>query len=360
MADSKLFSSYTLGRITLASRIVMSPMTRNRAIGNVPNELMATYYAQRASAGLIVTEGIAPCANGLGYARIPGLFTPEHVAGWRKVTDAVHAAGGHIFAQLMHTGRASHEKNLPAGARVVAPSATPLAQPIWVDPDGNLPASTPEAMSADDITSTRDEFVHSAQCAIDAGFDGVELHAANGYILDQFLNTASNHRSDVYGGRIENRARFVLEVAEAVAARIGADRVGIRVAPYGAFNDMVADEETDALFTYLTGSLSKLGLVYLHVVDHSSMGAPEVKASLKADLRTRFKGTYILSGGYDRGRAEADLVENRGDLVSFARPFIANPKLPALLESGGELAQADFATFYTPGAQGYTDYPVVG
>ena len=360
MSDSKLFSPFTLGRTTLSSRIVMAPMTRNRAIGNVANDHIAAYYTQRASAGLLVTEGIAPAPNGLGYARIPGLFNAEQVASWRKVTDSVHAAGGHIFVQLMHCGRASHEKNLPAGARVIAPSAVALGQDIWCDDGGNLPASTPHAMSADDIRQTRDEFVHSAQCAIDAGFDGVELHAANGYLLEQFLNTASNQRTDEYGGSVENRARFVLEVAEAVAATIGADRLGIRLSPYGAFNAMVADADTDALYTHLATKLSALGLVYLHVVDHSSMGAPPVSAELKATLRQTFKGAYILSGGYDRPRAEADLVEGRGDLVAFGRPFIANPKLPALLASGAALAQPDFATFYTPGEKGYSDYPVVG
>ncbi len=358
--SSKLFSSHKLGRVELQNRIVMAPMTRNRAIGNVPNDLMATYYAQRASAGLIVTEGISPSPNGLGYARIPGLFSAEHVAGWRKVTTAVHAGGAKIFAQFMHTGRASHAKNLPAGARVIAPSAMALGQDIWCDDGGNVPATTPEAMSADDLASTRDEFVHAAQCAIDAGFDGVELHAANGYLLDQFLNTASNQRTDAYGGSVENRARYVLEVAAAVAAKIGADRVGIRVAPYGAFNAMQADPETHALFTYLAGELSTLGLVYLHVVDHSSMGAPEVKPETKASMREAFKGTYVLSGGYDRARAEADLLEGKGDLVAYGRPFIANPNLPALLASGAELTAPDFATFYTPGEKGYTDYPVRG
>jgi N-ethylmaleimide reductase len=358
--SSKLFSTYALGTLTLQNRVVMAPMTRNRAIGNVPNDLMVTYYAQRASAGLIVTEGVSPSANGLGYARIPGLFTAEHVAGWRKLTDAVHAGGAKIFVQFMHTGRASHTKNLPAGARVLAPSAIALGQDIWCDDGGNQPATTPEAMSAEDLASTRDEFVHAAQCAVDAGFDGVELHAANGYLLDQFLNTASNQRTDAYGGSIENRARYVLEVAAAVAAKIGAARVGIRVAPYGAFNAMQADPETHALFTYLAGELSKLGLAYLHVVDHSSMGAPEVKPETKAAMRAAFKGAYVLSGGYDGARAEADLEEGKGDLVAFGRPFIANPKLPALLASGDELAAPDFATFYTPGEQGYTDYPVRG
>jgi N-ethylmaleimide reductase len=359
MSTQSLFSSYSLGRITLKNRVVMAPMTRNRALGNVPNELMATYYAQRADAGLIVTEGTSPSPNGLGYARIPGLFSAEQVAGWRKVTDAVHAEGGRIFVQLMHTGRASHEKNLPAGAHVLAPSAIALSTPLWVDPDGNLPPTTPKAMSSEEVASTIGEYARAAELAIEAGFDGVELHGANGYLIDQFLNVASNQRDDVYGGSVENRARFALDVARAAAKAIGGDRVGIRVSPYGVFNDMTPDAETDALYLHLASELSALGLVYLHVVDHSSMGAPEVSPTLKAKLRATFKGTSILSGGYDRARAEADLTESKGDLVAFGRPYISNPRLAHLLEADKPLAAPDFGTFYTPGEKGYTDYPVV-
>ena len=359
-AASRLFTPHTFGRTSLVNRVVMAPMTRNRAIGNVPNESMATYYAQRAGAGLIVTEGISPSANGLGYARIPGLFNDEQVAGWKKVTDAVHAKGGRIFAQLMHTGRASHEKNLPAGAKVIAPSAVALSQPIWVDADGNVPATMPVAMTEADIRTTIEEYARSAELAITAGFDGVELHAANGYMIEQFLNTASNQRTDGHGGSVAGRARFALEVARAAAARIGADRVGVRVSPYGVFNDMTPDAQTDELYLHLAREFSALGLAYLHVVDHSSIGAPPVSADLKGLLRTTFKGTFVLSGGYDLARAEADLQAGRGDLVAFGRPFIANPDLVSRMKTGAELAAADFATFYTPGDNGYTDYPAAG
>lgn len=355
-----LFAPFTLGDITLSSRIVMAPMTRNRALGNVPNALMATYYAQRASAGLIVTEGTAPCGDGLGYARIPGVFSDAQVAGWRVVTDAVHAAGGRIFVQLMHTGRASHVRNLPAGARVLAPSAVALGQPIWVDGDegGQLDASVPQEMTPDDIATTVQAYAHASRRAIEAGFDGVELHGANGYLIEQFLNTASNQRTDGYGGSIEGRMRFAIEVAKACADAIGASRVGMRISPYGVFNGMQPDDQTDALYERLAAQLSSMGLCYLHVVDHSSMGAPAVSATLKATLRQVFRQAYILSGGFDAARADAELAEGKGDLVAFGRPFISNPALPRKLREGADLAAPDFATFYTPGEQGYTDYPV--
>jgi N-ethylmaleimide reductase len=353
-----LFSPIPLGRITLKNRVVMAPMTRNRAIGNVPNELMASYYRQRSDAGLIITEGVAPSPNGLGYARIPGLFSDEQVAGWRKVTDAVHAEGGRIFAQLMHTGRASHEKNMPAGARVVGASDVALKTPLWVDPNGNEAPTAPVAMTEADIHATVAEYARACERAIEAGFDGVELHGANGYLIDQFLNTASNTRTDGYGTTLEGRARFALEVAAAAVKAIGGDRVGIRFSPYGAFNEMVADAETDALYVHLARELSKLGLVYIHIVDHSSMGAPPVSATLKAELRATFKGTYLLSGGYDRARAETDVSEGKGDLVAFGRPYVSNPRLVHKLETGEALTPPDFATFYSADEKGYTDYPL--
>ena len=355
---SILFSPYQLGPTPLKNRVVMSPMTRNRSLGNIPGDIVATYYSQRAEAGLIVTEGTSPMADGLGYARIPGLFDEKQVAAWKKATSAVHEAGGRIFVQLMHTGRASHVANLPEGARVLAPSAVALKGDIWVDPDGNRPASPPEVMTAADIERTIEGYAHSCALAIEAGFDGVELHGANGYLIDQFLNTASNQRTDEWGGSVENRIRFAVEVARRSAKRIGADRLGIRVSPYGAFNEMVSDPAIEDVFETLARELSALGLVYLHVVDHSSMGAPEVTQSIKRKLREAFKQSLILSGGYDRARAEVDLTEKRADLIAFGRPFIANPRLVTRLEKGTALAEADFATFYTPGEKGYSDYPV--
>lgn len=352
-----LFTPFQLGRITLTNRVVMAPMTRSRSIGNIPGDIVATYYQQRASAGLIITEGVSPAADGLGYARIPGLFSAEQVQGWRAVTDAVHAAGGRIFVQLMHTGRASAEANLPPGARVVAPSAIPLGEKVWVDGAGQVDAAMPHALTEDEIATVIETYAQSAALAVEAGFDGVELHAANGYLIDQFLNTASNHRTDRWGGSVENRARFAIEVARACVARIGADRVGIRVSPDGVFNGMRPDAEMEALYTHLTRELSALGLVYVHVVDHSAMGAPKPSAATVAAIRANFAGVFILSGGYDAARAEADLVEKKGELVAFGRPFLANPDLVTRLRDGVALAMPDFATFYTPGPQGYIDYP---
>jgi N-ethylmaleimide reductase len=339
-------------------------MTRSRALGNVPNALMAEYYAQRASAGLIITEGTAPSANGLGYARIPGLFTPEQVAGWKLVTDAVHAKGGRIFVQLMHTGRISHPLNMAADAEIIAPSAIAAAGDMWTDQEQMQPQPTPRALTTEEVKQAVQEYVTSAKLAIEAGFDGVEIHGANGYLIDQFLNPKSNQRTDEYGGSTENRARFALEIAKGTVEAIGAGRTGIRLSPHGGMNDVASNyDDLNDLYLHLATELQKLDLVYLHLADHSSMGAPEVPAALVASIREQFTNTLILSGGYDVERAEADLQSGRADLVAFGRGFIANPDLTERLEQGTELAQADQATFYAPGPegfhQGYTDYPVL-
>ena len=351
-----LFTPTTLGKLSLKNRIVMSPMTRSRAIGNVPNELMAKYYSMRADAGLIITEGTSPSPNGLGYARIPGLFSDAQVQDWRRVTDDVHQAGGKIFVQLMHTGRVSHPANMQQGTRILAPSALAAPGEMWTDSSGQQPHPVPVEMNEADIALTIAEFASAAKHAIQAGFDGIELHGANGYMIDQFLNTASNRRTDKWGGSIENRIRFAVEVAKASAAAIGAERIGMRISPYGVFNGMAPDAEMDAMYEHLIAELNTIGLVYIHVVDHSSMGAPEVSPALKAKIRAAFKGKYILSGGYDLARANADLDAQRGDLVAFGRPFIANPDLVQRLTSGQALVEPDFNTFYTPGEKGYTDY----
>ncbi|MTB52338.1 alkene reductase [Lewinella sp. W8] len=356
--SNKLFTTYTLGEITLSNRAVMAPMTRSRALDNVPNELMATYYGQRAGAGLIITEGTSPSPNGLGYPRIPGCFNEDQVAGWKLVTEAVHQKGGKIFLQIMHTGRVSHPDNLPAGGRVVGPSPIALEQTkMYVDGQGELPVPFPEAMSAEDIDVAIKEYVNCAKLAIKAGFDGVELHGANGYLIDQFINPLSNQRKDEYGGSIENRLRFARQVAEAVVAAIGKERTGIRISPYGVFNELGAFDDVDETFVALAKMVSELGLVYLHLVDHSGMGAPAVPDSIKADLRKAFSGTFILSGNYDAERAHEDLSADKGDLVAFGRPYIANPDLVERFKQGVELATPDFDTFYTPGPEGYTDYP---
>jgi N-ethylmaleimide reductase len=354
--SSTLFTPTQLGSLPLKNRIVMAPLTRSRAIGNLPNALMEQYYRLRAEAGLIITEGTSPSPNGLGYARIPGLFNDEQVQGWRRVTEGVHQAGGRIFVQLMHTGRVSHPANLPAGARVLAPSAVAVPGEMWTDADGMQPHPAPSEMSEADIALSIAEYAASAKLAMQAGFDGVELHAANGYLIDQFLNTASNQRNDRWGGKVENRIRFAVEVAKASVAAIGAERVGMRISPYGVFNAQVPDAEMDALYLRLIDELNALGLLYIHVVDHSAMGAPEVSPELKAGLRAAFNGQYILSGGYDVARADADLDAQHGDLVAFGRPFISNPDLFTKLKSNQELVAPDFSTFYTPGEKGYTDY----
>jgi N-ethylmaleimide reductase len=352
-----LFSSYKLGKIELKNRVVMSPMTRNRSTGNQPGELAGLYYSQRSEAGLIITEGTSPSPNGLGYPRIPGLFSEEQKNAWKKVTEKVHQAGSKMFVQLMHTGRISHPLNLPAGARVLAPSPVASPEKMWTDQQGEQPLPVPVEMTEADIENTIEEYVKASKLAISAGFDGVELHGANGYLIDQFLNTASNQRKDKWGGSVENRIRFASTVASRVASAIGPDRLGIRLSPYGVFNGMTIDPALEEVFERLVGKLQEAGLVYIHLVDHSSMGAPEVKTSVKKKIRTTFKNSLILSGGYDHKRAESDLNEKRGDLIAFGRPFISNPNLVTALKKGLSLTPPDFNTFYTPGEKGYTDYP---
>ena len=356
-----LFESYAMGTTPLANRTVMAPMTRSRAVEhNTPNALMAQYYAQRATAGLIITEGVSPSANGLGYARIPGLFNAEQVAGWRLVTDAVHAAGGKIFVQFMHCGRVAHQANLPAGARVVGPAADVCPGEMWTDASGMQPHTAPQAMGEADITAAVAEYAHAAKLAVEAGFDGIELHAANGYLIEQFLNAHVNTRTDGYGGSAEGRNRFALEVAQACVAAIGGDKVGMRISPHGVFNGTGAFDGVDAQYLALVEKLSALKLVYLHQLDHSAMGAPAVPAESKKQLRAAFKQTYIAAGGFDATTAEAVLAAGDADLVAFGRPFLCNPDLVARMQSGAALNAPDMSTFYTPGEKGYTDYPTLG
>jgi len=357
---SLLFSETILGSLTLRNRLVMSPMTRNRATDNIPNDLMAQYYAQRASAGFIITEGTSPSPNGLGYSRIPGIFSAAQVAGWKRVTDAVHAKGAKIFIQFMHCGRIGHTLNLPTGARLLGPSAVAAAGEMYTDAEGMKPNGMPQAMTEADIKATIEEFVQAAKNSVAAGFDGVELHGANGYLLEQFIRPTSNQRTDRYGGSIENRARFVLEVANAVIKAIGKHKVGIRLSPFGVFNDMPLYDAMEADYTYLAQQLNACGLVYIYLVDHSPMGAPPVPATMKATFRSAFKGALILSGGYDAARAESDLAAGRCDLIAVARPFLANPDLVARWKSGAAVNTPDMNTFYTPGPKGYIDYPALG
>ena len=355
-----LFDPIQLGAIQAPNRILMAPLTRGRATREaVPTAMMTEYYTQRASAGLIITEGTAPLPDGVGYARIPGLYNAAQVAGWRLVTDAVHAQGGRIVLQLMHTGRVTHVANLPAGAVVVGPTAEACPGEMYTDAHGMQPHSPPHAMTGADIAAAVAGYAHSASLAIEAGFDGVELHAANGYLIEQFLNANVNHRTDDYGGSIANRNRFAIEVARATAAAIGAGRVGIRLSPYGVFNGTGAFEGVDAQSLALVETLSEIGLLYLHVLDHSAMGAPAVPAEFKAKLRATFKGTFILAGGYDAASAEKALQDKQADLIAFGRPFLANPDLVERYKKGAALNAPDMDSFYTPGEKGYTDYPTL-
>jgi N-ethylmaleimide reductase len=337
-------------------------MTRNRALNNVPNELMAEYYGQRATAGLIITEGTSPSPNGLGYARIPGIHSSEQTRGWKLTTQAVHDRDGSIFIQLMHCGRVGNNINLPAGAELVAPSAIPMSGAIWTDTLGEQPYDIPREMTRDDICAAVGEYIHAAHNAIDAGFDGVEIHGANGYLITQFLDPGSNTRGDDYGGASGNRNRFALDVARGVVAAIGAKRVGIRLSPYWLFNDMSGTYPGIAeQYGQLASDLGKLRLAYVHLVDHSAMGAPKPDKGTVELICTKFReaggGSIILSGGYDRTRAESDLENGAADLIAYGRPFISNPDLVERLQANAPLHDPDQATFYSPGASGYTDYP---
>jgi N-ethylmaleimide reductase len=353
------FTDHKLGSLTLSNRVVMAPMTRSRAINNVANELIATYYAQRANAGLIITEGVSPSPNGLGYSRIPGIFNAEQVNSWKPVTQAVHDKGGKIFIQLMHTGRISHPLNLPKGAKVVAPSAVAPQGKMWTDQEGMQDFPVPEALTSEEIQQTKREYVQAARNAIEAGFDGVELHGANGYLLDQFLSPFANQRTDEYGGSIENRARFVIDVVTEVVKEIGEHKTGIRFSPYGVYNDLPHYPEIDATYTYLAEKLNALNIAYIHLVDHSSEGAPEVPVTLKQELRKKFKNSIIQTGGYSLTKADEDISKGLVDLAGFGKPFISNPDLVYRLQKSLPLnIKLDASTLFTPGEKGYTDYPV--
>jgi N-ethylmaleimide reductase len=358
MKEYKLFTPEKVGTLELKNRVVMAPMTRCRAIGNVPNKLMAEYYKQRSGAGLIITEGTSPSPNGLGYARIPGIFSKPQVEGWKKITSAVHNRGGKIVAQLMHSGRISHSLNMPEGSQILAPSAVKAAGQMWTDAKMLQDFPVPKAMTVEDLSNTKAEYVTAAKNAMEAGFDGVELHGANGYLLEQFLSPVSNIRTDNYGGSVENRCRFVLEVITAVTEAIGKGKTAIRLSPYGVASDMPHYPEIDATYNYLSKQLNKLGIAYIHLVDHSAMGAPEVPIEMKKLIRHNFKNTVILSGGYDKERAEADIQSGLGDLVAFGRPFINNPDLVERLQNNWPLSQTlNMDLFYSADEKGYTNYP---
>jgi N-ethylmaleimide reductase len=352
-----LFAPYIMGVHSLQNHVVMNPMTRSRADADgVPTPIMAEYYRQRATAGLIITEGTAPCANGRGYARIPGLWTAAQVAGWQAVTRAVHAEGGVIFAQIMHTGRVGHAANLPAGGRVLAPSAVALAGEMFTDAEGLQPYPVPQEMSEADIQQAMADYVKAAQNAMAAGFDGVELHAANGYLLEEFISPLTNQRSDGWGGSVAKRLRFVIETAEAVAAAIGAGRVGMRISPYGQASGMQPYPELEESYLQLLPALAQAGLIYLHLVDHAAMGNPPIPEDFRKALKQAWPRSFILGGSLDAEKAEAALQAGDCDLAGFGRAFISNPDLVRRMREGLALTPPDSATFYTPGAKGYTDY----
>ena len=357
MPDATLFQPLPLGPLTLANRVVMAPLTRSRAAaGDVPQALNATYYAQRASAGLIISEATQISQQGKGYAFTPGIYTPEQVAGWRLVTSAVHAAHGRIFAQLWHVGRISHPDLQAEGGLPVAPSAIRPEGQAFTEA-GFKPFVTPRALAEAEIPGIVADYRHAAECALQAGFDGVEIHAANGYLLDQFLRDKTNQRTDGYGGSLENRTRFLLEVTEAVTAVWGDNRVGLRISPTSPAND-IADSNPQRLFAHVVKALDRFGLAYLHVVEGATGGPREAVPGFDwLALRRGFRGAYMANNGYDLALAQAALKEGRADLIAFGRPFIANPDLVQRLRQGAPLAEPDKATFYGGGAHGYTDYP---
>lgn len=358
-----LFQPFQLGSLTLPSRIVMAPMTRSRSTqpGDVPNPLNAQYYAQRASAALIVTEATQISPQGKGYSFTPGIHSDAQVAGWKLVTDTVHAAGGRIFLQLWHVGRMSHP-DFHGGALPVAPSAVPFEGSIWkVDPatgqGGMVACPTPRELSREEIHAIVQGFRAGAGRAIQAGFDGVEIHGANGYLIDQFLRTSSNLRSDEYGGSRDNRLRFLREVVDAVADEVGAERVGIRLAPFLTARGMACP---DILPTILDGArwLDTRGIAYLHLVEADWDDAPQFTEDFRRDIRAAFGNAIIVAGKYDHAKADWVLGKGYADLVAFGRPFVANPDFPRRLREGLPLAAFDGGTLFGGSAHGYTDYPV--
>ena len=353
--SSPLFSPTRFGRIPLRNRVVMAPMTRSRAgAHDEPTDLVVAYYRQRASAGLIVTEGIYPSFDGKGYCRTPGLVTPEQVAGWRRVCDAVHAEGGSIVAPLMHCGRVCHRDNKPAGSETVAPSAVAARGDMYTDTKGMQPFDAPRALRTDEIPGIVGEYRRATALAREAGFDGVELHATSGYLPAQFLSTGTNRRTDAYGGSVANRIRFPVEVLEAMASVDGADRVGLRICPGNPFNDL-SDDDPEATFRAFLGAIRGMGLAYCHVIRLHD--APLDNVAL---ARECFGGPLVLNDSYRLEEATKAVAEGVGEAVSFARAYIGNPDLVERFRTGAALARFDPKKLYTPGPEGYTDYAPLG
>ncbi len=363
-----LFQPYKLGSFNLPHRAAMAPLTRSRAgqPGNVPTPLAACYYAQRASAALIVSEATQVSMQGQGYAWTPGIHSREQIEGWRRVTKAVHDAGGLIFNQLWHVGRISHPALQPDNMLPVAPSAiTPKGEAFIENEHGEgqmVPFVRPRALDIEEMPYIVAQYERGAKNAQAAGFDGVEIHAANGYLLDQFIESGTNRRTDLYGGPVENRARLLLEIAEALTRIWGPDRIGVRLSPLGTFNDM-SDDNPEETFGYVAEKLSDFGFAYLHIVNPAAAALekgqePEAKAMRMVELiRKKYRGTLMIAGGFNRDTAEQWLEQGRADLIAFGRKFLANPDLPERLRSRAPLNKDDPSTYYGGGAKGYTDYP---
>jgi N-ethylmaleimide reductase len=357
--STKLFEPFKLGAVTLPNRLVMAPLTRNRAVppSFAPSPLAVEYYGQRASAGLLITEASQVSQQGQGYQDTPGIYSSEQVEGWRKVTDRVHERGGHIYIQLWHVGRISHVALQANGGAPVAPSAIRAKTKTFVN--GTFAdVSEPRALELSEIPGIIDDFKRATANALTAGFDGVEIHGANGYLLDQFAKDGTNKRTDAYGGSIENRAKLMLEVSKAVVGEAGGDRTGIRISPVTPAND-VSDSNPQPLFDYIVDHLNALKLVYIHVIEGATGGPRDIAPFDYASLRKRFKQAYIANNGYDFALATKVLEAGAADLIAFGKPFISNPDLVERLKAGAPLNDWDKATFYGGGAKGYTDYPTL-
>ena len=352
----KLLSPFIKGKLELKNHLVMAPMTRSRAINNLPNELMANYYGQRTGAGLIITEGTAPAPEALGYPRIPGVFSQEQTDAWKPITNKVHIDGSKIFLQLMHTGRIGHNDNLPEGIQLVSSSDIKAIGQIFTDTKGLQDFSAPVSLSQEGIKNVINGFVLASQNAIAAGFDGVEIHGANGYLLEQFLNPNVNNRKDEYAGSIENRGRFTIEVAQAIANAIGKEKVGIRFSPFSKLGDLAPydEQETNDTYAWLAQKLDGLQIAYIHV----AVNAPIPEKTFKA-IRENFSGTIILSNGLTPETGEEALHAGFADLVAFGRSFLSNPDFVERIKTNAALNPVDFGTLYTPGEKGYTDYPTL-
>ena len=361
MKNSELFTSVTVGGTALKNRIVMAPMTRCRATGNLPNELMVEYYKLRSDAGLIITEGTSPSPNGLGWTRMPGIYSEAQAEAWRNVSAEVHKAGGKIFMQLMHCGRISHPLNMPKGAWIISPSPVKAAGKAWTDEKKYQDFPTPKEMDDEDFLLTLAEYIAGAQNAISVGFDGVEINAADGLLLSQFLSPQTNLRTDQYGGNVENRCRFVLEVVGAVADVIGKERTGIYISPYSIARDIALYPEIESTYGYLSKQLNHLEIAYIHLVNHPLSNRPNTPFApleIIKNIRSNFNNTLILSGGYNKKRAENDIKNGLADLIAFGRKFINNPYLVEHFQKNWILADnLNLGLIHGADEKGYTDYP---